>query len=297
MMGGLARAVQQLARSCLSVICRSGVPGRYTAVELVSAWLSPSDRVTARIGRTLQYRCDLRDQVQRQIYYGLYEEDETRFILTQLKAGNVFLDIGANVGYYTLLAAEIVGEGGRVHAFEPIPSNCATLREMVAENRLINVEINQVAVSDGCEETTTLYLREGADSSGLASIARSPTAKNLPISVSTTSLDNYVREKGVKHISLIKLDIEGAEPLAVRGGTALLASADAPDIVMEINPFLLARSGSSPSQLKGLLVAHGYTLYPINPHGLGAALAVEANEKHLINVFATKRVRAEAGVS
>jgi FkbM family methyltransferase len=280
--------VKLIGRELLRLLSRSGVPGRYVAVEKLSPLLRSSDRPMGRIGRALRVRCDLTDQLQRQIYFGLYEPDETPFFRGRLRPGDVFFDVGANVGYYSLMAAEMCGPTGQVHSFEPVAENAAVLAENAALNRLDNITLNRVAVTDGASDEITIFKRQSGSNSGWASIAPSPKRGNLAVTVPATSLDRYVAERGVGRVSLMKLDCEGAEHLVLRGARDLLSGPDAPDLMCEVNPFHLSLLGSSGAELKGLIADCGYRLYAIERGGL-EPVAAGADEKVQVNVFATKR--------
>jgi FkbM family methyltransferase len=277
-----------IGRELLRRLCSVGLPGRYVAVELLAPLLVGPDRPLGRTGRALRVRCDLSDQLQRQIYFGLYEPDETPFFRGLLRPGDVFLDVGANVGYYALMAAEICGRGGQVHAFEPIPANCAVLRQNAAINGLTNLTVNQVALTDGQAEQVTLYLRQSGSNSGWASIAPSPRRGNQPLVVPATSLDRYVAERGLGAVALVKLDCEGAESLVLRGARELLSRPDGPDLMCELSPFHLSLLGSSAAELKGLIAERGYALYAIERGGL-VPMDPAAEETRQRNVYATKR--------
>ena len=281
---------QRLLRSMLKEACRLPIPGRYVAVEAATPFLAPFEPVVGEVGAGLRMRCDLRDQVQRQIYYGLYESLETRLVKQRLRKGDTFLDIGANVGYYTLLAAEAVGPPGKVHAFEPVSDVCALLTQNVRANSLTNVTVNELAMS-GSRSDLELFVRPAAGSTGWASIVPSRKYENQTIQVAATTLDDYVAMHQLESIALIKLDIEGAEPQALEGGAKLLAGDDAPDLLCEINPLLLDRAGVSGRELKLLIGSFGYTLYEITAVG-PKPLRIDSDEHRLKNVLASKcRVR------
>ena len=197
--------------------------------------------------------CNLRDHVQRQIYFfGAYEPVHS-FLFTQLlKPGMVVIDAGANVGQCTLLSAASVGEFGSVHAFEPVPGTFALLRAHLESNGFLNVELNQAALWN--EETTiSLGLPDG-DFANLGSY--SIGAPEARVTALATSLDDYMERKGLERIDLIKMDIEGAEPYAILGAARGLEKFH-PIIMMEI-VVTLRRTGSSPSALWKQMRALGY---------------------------------------
>ena len=137
-----------------------------------------------------------------------------------LQPGDVFVDAGANVGVYTLLASRLVGPAGHVLAIEMMPDTAALLRRHIAENGCANVEIVEKALSGRAGETVTARVPRGRH--GQASVAN--TAKPLiaynEYPVRTTTLDDAAR--GLKRIKVLKLDVEGAELQALAGGQAML---------------------------------------------------------------------------
>jgi FkbM family methyltransferase len=173
-------------------------------------------------------------------------------------------DVGANIGQYTLLAARRVGPQGQVHAFEPTPHVIAQLRHNVALNQLGNVRINPVAVSDHSGKAT-LYYFEGTDAgeNTIMDAAGGTACGTVP----TVTLDDYVAERGLRRVDVIKMDIEGAELLALQGASDLLSGENAPLLLMEVHAKTLGFSGLNMEQLLGLLGKHGYSFYPLATYG------------------------------
>jgi FkbM family methyltransferase len=288
LLGGRQRA-RALGRILLRSVCRLPVRGRYLLEERLAGALMPDGLVPARVGPAARIRCDLRDEVQRLIYYGLYDPDESALLPSLLKDGDVFLDVGANVGYYTLLASQLVGAPGAVHAFEPVPGTFAVLARNVADARLANVHLNPKAVSDGTADRLVLYVPRADTSTGWASIQVTDPSAHETVSIEAISLDRYVERAGIGRVALVKMDIEGAEPQALRGGAALFASPDAPDLLAEVNPFVLRRVRSGEDELIGLLRGFGYELFEIGPKRLKPWTA--SVDDRVRNVLATKRGR------
>jgi len=91
---------------------------------------------------------DLSDHIQRNVYLGTYEPQDSRLVQRYLSPGNTFVDVGANFGYYSLMAASVVGNSGRVIGFEPNPELCDHLRGTIEKNKIVNVTVEQAGVSD-----------------------------------------------------------------------------------------------------------------------------------------------------
>lgn len=185
---------------------------------------------------------------------GIYEPSTTRLLKNELKPGMTFIDIGANVGLFTLLAARLVGPKGHVHAFEPAPENLRWLKENISLNPLKNVTPHSQAVSD-CSGIANLRLgRE----SGLHSLLRPKVLTGRSVDVPTIRLDDFLDTVGKRlkrHVrpDFIKMDIEGAEPLALRGMQNLLKSPGPLRMVLELNPWFVPPGSPELATIKRLL--------------------------------------------
>lgn len=140
-------------------------------------------------------------------WIGFYEHHKQRLISRELRPDSVFWDVGANVGFYSLLASKLVGSG-KVFAFEPVPRNLLYLRKHLALNRVTNVEVLPVAVSD--RNGTSSFEVEHTGFMGHLSEQGTAT-------VSTVTLDELMEQGKVLAPDFIKMDIEGAELMALRG--------------------------------------------------------------------------------
>lgn len=202
----------------------------------------------------LRLSLDLADWIQQHIYFlGSYEERGLRFLESYLRPGDVFLDVGANIGLYSLVAAQRVGPLGRVCAFEPVPATAARLRQQLALNDLANITVEELAVGNA-PGPVALYLPP-AGNSGMASLYAYTNELRPPISVAATTLDAYT--SGWPAVRLIKMDIEGAEWLALQGMTHLLAT-QRPALLLELEPTILAGTGQSAAAIGQWLATFGY---------------------------------------
>lgn len=262
------------------------LPGRYVLAEMVARLYTPKGGVLEGQVGTYRVLFDFRDLLQRQMYLGLYEQPETRLVQAVLGSGDVFLDVGANVGYYSLLAAQIVGAGGQVHAFEPMPQNGAALRHTVRENGITNIVVNQVAVGAGPGSLDLFVSDQQIGNSGWASVVPSGRRAKM-VTVERVAIDDYLTSRSIGRVNLVKLDIEGGELDAFRGMRSLLALPDAPDLLFEVNPDLLERLGSDSRDLTRTISEQGYALYRVELPGLKP---VEPDQKiaRLANLFCTK---------
>ena len=162
------------------------------------------------------------------LYCGLYDYHEMNFLLRYLRAEDSFLDIGANIGTYTLLAASKI-TFGTIYSFEVLPKNYARLEENLKINHLQQVKTYPLAVSN-FTGNTALNLAEG---DSMPFITAQPTDNTVV--VATDMIDNLLQHESLNNLTLAKIDIEGAELLALQGATSLLEKQLPQVWIMEIN--------------------------------------------------------------
>jgi FkbM family methyltransferase len=224
-------------------------------------WLpTPDGEATAALTGGRKLRCQLADRTQRTMYLGLFEPRETELVAELLGPGATFIDVGAHIGWFTTIAAARVGGAGDVVAFEPYPATAALLRENVARNQCRNVRVVQAAV--GSRPGTLTLGMSGSDSGSVTAL---DWAGNGRTEVPLTTLDEVTAGGG--QVALIKIDVEGWEAHVLRGGPGTLARTRY--VLTEINPPALARAGSSPDEVTGLLRAAGFIRFvPVVQRGL-----------------------------
>ncbi len=166
--------------------------------------------------------------------YGLYELDTARVIKRLLRPGDHFVDGGANIGYFTLRAAQLVGASGRVDAFEPQPDNRARLEENLRRNGFgSSVHVHAAALSDAAGTATIhRFAGDGANHGTASLFAREGAVATSAFSVPTVRLDETLAGA---FPALVKLDVEGAESLAISGMTGLLKAQRPPAVILEHN--------------------------------------------------------------
>lgn len=168
-----------------------------------------------------------------------YEAAVVDWMLRHLKEGDRVVDVGANHGYHTVIAAAIVGAHGRVYAFEPSPLTVEQLRQHVAVNGFEDrVEIVETALSDRTAEGVPLYLSTCADNSGLSSLQPEwqpgGNADHRRVAaVRTERFDDWRHQVAAERIALVKIDVEGAEDRVVAGMTETLARLPPDHIICE----------------------------------------------------------------
>lgn len=206
--------------------------------------------------------------------WGLYELDTARLIKRMLKPGDHFVDAGANIGYFTLLAAKAVKEHGRVDAFEPQPDNRERLMRHLRRNHLTDrVVVHPEALSD---QPGTVRIFRPADASrnhGQSSMFLPASVPSVAVDVPSVRMDQVLAGTRPK---LIKLDVEGAEPLVIEGMRRLIESS-APAIILEYNPPTSREAGFAPDEAINRLLQIrpdyqirriGLVLRPVSPREL-----------------------------
>lgn len=179
--------------------------------------------------------CDPRDLIQRMIlHFGVWEPDVSRAIELNLLPGDTFVDVGANVGYDTLLAARIVGTTGRVVAIEASPTTFALLTRNLALNDTANVRPVNAAVSD---RRGKLDLHEPYQGNIGAATTLASRGGRLVATVDALPLEEILTAQDIARIRLLKIDVEGAEPAILRGVLDRMSLYPATmDILVEASP-------------------------------------------------------------
>ncbi|MEU6441326.1 FkbM family methyltransferase [Streptomyces sp. NPDC047046] len=208
-----------------------------------------------------RFNVDTRDLIQRYIYmFGMWEPNLTKWLSSRLKPGDVFVDVGANIGYFSALGARLVGPRGSVIAVEASPAFAELLRANLRLNRADHVRVVQQAVSDR-EETLTLVLASSANM-GANSIVPYDGPTEARYEVPALPLSSLLTLDEVQRARVIKVDVEGAEGKAVRGLAPLLGKLrpDA-EVTVEVTPSRMSELGDSATELLGTMAAAGFHPY------------------------------------
>lgn len=202
-----------------------------------------------------------------------FEPAETAFVRRLLRPGDVVLDIGANIGYFTIVMAATVGPTGHVYAFEPMPRNIEFVRRSCQESGFLDrVTLLPSAVGREPGRLGLTFARQSLNSGGAYLVPKDTqaTATHEVLDVDVTTLDALDLRRPVR---FIKIDIEGAEPQALAGGARLLHE-DKPVILSELHPAQLLRvSGVSPAQFIHDVTQRGYTCRLLGPDGPSEPIA------------------------
>jgi FkbM family methyltransferase len=253
-----ARAVAALCeRSAFlaALLRRVRFPFRRRIVSEVRRVPGPRERIAVSHGA--RYRLDLEDQLQRDMYFGCYESAALRQVLGLVPSGGTCIDIGANVGFYTLPLALRVGSGGAVHAFEPDPRNAERLRGNIALSGLQDmVRVHEAAVTNRGGRVT-LY-RSDAAHSGWGSLTEFKDVAADRAEVDAVTLDSFLDREGLAHVDLLKVDVEAGELELLEGARKALGAGVFRHVFIEFNGLRLAERGRTIDEFLAPFAEHGY---------------------------------------
>ncbi len=187
------------------------------------------------------------------IMHGNFDPEETFVLEKFIKQGMTFVDVGANIGYFSLIAARLVGENGKVFAFEPDKDNFGLLERNIKENRYENITSVEKAVSDKVG-TAKFYL----DSDNLCAHSLNEKENSNFIEVETTKLSDFLKDSKV---DVIKIDVEGAEQSVFDGMKDIIAKNNKLAVITEFYPKAIKSFGDSPEKYLKTFFNSGFKLY------------------------------------
>jgi FkbM family methyltransferase len=205
---------------------------------------------------------DAKDIIQQYIYYfGVWEPHITSWISSCLRPGDGFVDVGANIGYYSLLASRLVGGRGNVVAIEASPRTFSDLQRNLTLNGITNVRAINSAAS---AHSGKLRIFRGHEfNTGMTTIFEQ-SGFELEGEVVAAPLSDLIKPNEFKTARIVKIDVEGAESLVVTGMQSMLsAGRDDLEYLIEINPAALAGHGTSPNRILKPFLDAGFYAYEI----------------------------------
>jgi FkbM family methyltransferase len=223
-------------------------------------WLLPGQGIRRTHVFGSRVELDLSDLMQRMVYLGTYEREQTAQVRRYLRPGMTVVDVGASFGYYTLLAAQRVGPSGRVFAFEPHAPALARLERAVHDNGLAQVRVCPYGL--GRDSGWGLLYAPGAgnDSPSMIGPASAPAAR-----IALSTLDEWMAEMQVEGIDLLKLDAVGYEPEVLAGAARALAERRIAAILCELNDPWLRQAGTDSQTLYDTLLQAGFVDFCAEP--------------------------------
>lgn len=198
---------------------------------------------------------DTADFIQRTVFLtGDWDDAVGAALRKHLKSGMTFVDAGANIGFFSLLAAKLVGPQGKVISFEPNPSVFDALLANVSLNGFTWIAPHRKGLFDQVG-TGEIFIPD-ANCGGATMRPGGQGGVTIPL----VRMDDVVNER----VDLLKIDIEGAEVAALRGAGDLLSRPDAPTVICEVSEYSLRAMGSSKDELFDIMVGHGYSAHIIS---------------------------------
>lgn len=200
-----------------------------------------------------------------------YEPEASYFILNVLEKGDCFIDIGAHIGYFSLLAASLVGPEGKVLSFEPEHSNYNHLKENIGLNGFNNIQIFKLALGSEDEEKQFFINLDNDGGHALWNVGTHPfntkSRDNLVTrNIRVATLDHLLENEQLTILKFIKIDTEGAEHDILRGGINTIIKHRVPYILCEINRFGLNKMGTNENNLRFFLENIGYETHILIHH-------------------------------
>jgi FkbM family methyltransferase len=255
----------------------TGLPRIAELIRRVSAKRHPSTCVVINDFFGLKFACHLGEHMGSHIYWrGAYSGAQLKVLANILRPGGVFLDLGANHGEFSVVASRLVGMHGHVFSFEPSPIMRRRLEQNIDLNGLTNINVEPVALANQPGRfdlfAPTNAFRDGTRHDGLPSLYLKKCANRKDIEAMTsvqvdvTTLDEWANTRQRLHVDVIKLDIEGAELPALKGGVSLIKRCR-PALIIELNAVTSAAAGYRTEDLVNWLQLHSYELRRIESNG------------------------------
>ncbi|MFQ5962993.1 MAG: FkbM family methyltransferase [Candidatus Scalinduaceae bacterium] len=220
----------------------------------------------------------------------LYEEETSCFIATIVKMGDVVIDIGGHIGYFSLLASELVGKEGNVFTFEPSISNYNHIKRHITINKKTNIHAFNLALGVKNRETD-FFLNLDNDGGhalwdvGTHSFNKISRVNQLVKKIKLETLNNFFRDKNLVTCKLIKIDAEGAEFDILRGGETIILKNNIPYIICEVNRSALRQMGTSEGELRKFMSELGYNTYCFSGEGLNLKVVKLMPDQYLQSKF------------
>ncbi len=212
------------------------------------------------VGYTFDYTLD---SELRKMYWGAYEVETVWAMEQFLKPGDIFMDVGANIGFISAVGAGLVGKTGEVHSFEPVPTYFQRLTDFSTANPDYTIRTHPFALGEKPGQATIqINQNNNIGWNTMVPGFMPPEDRKESISVPVRRLDDFIQEELIGHIALIKIDTEGFE-LPVLKGLSHYLTHQRPPIICEIAPRAYPLQGHSLGELKAYMSEFSYRAYSI----------------------------------
>jgi FkbM family methyltransferase len=241
-------------------------PGTLGKAALAGRWLNPHlrDEPRSRVTETTfgaRFAVDTQDLIQRYMYlFGVWEPRMTQWLQRRLRPGDTFVDVGANIGYFSVLAAQLVGPTGRVVAVEASRPFMDRVELNARLNGITNIRPAHVAVSD--KQQTLTFILASSHNMGANSIVPWDGPTESVFDIEAYPLPEVLESDEIAKARVIKIDVEGAEGSVVRGMAPMLNKLrpDA-EVTVEVTPERMAQLGDSVEELLETMTSRGFHVY------------------------------------
>lgn len=229
--------------------------------------------------------------IAKDIYCHDHEVDERAFVRLFLRPGEVYADIGANLGLYSVIASQTVGANGAVFSFEPDPKTHERLLFNLKANDCKNVQPFQLALSNVDESRVMQISTAGFDAYNSFGTPVRGESTFKPVDVACVSFDSFAEQNPLlRNVAMMKVDVEGWESMVLRGAEKQLSGASAPVLQIEFNDQAAKALGQPCSELYRWLQKLGYSIHTFDAKN--RCLVPHPYAEHYVydNVFAVKNI-------
>lgn len=216
--------------------------------------ICPRDREIIIDVAGYRFRCNLAEHIQRTIFLWGHDQDAFALIRSRVQPGDTFVDVGANVGIFSLTASQVVGPTGRVISVEPNPSTFGRLSRTVKENSISQITLCNV----GLAETSAKVELFTGTSEGNDTASMLPGVSTKSVTVDVLPLDLLAEQLGVERIAYMKVDVDGYEHNVFAGAKKLMASGKIRLLQCEFSDLHLRLVGSTPQGLHDVITGYGF---------------------------------------
>jgi len=251
----MKKIIQIIYKNIAKLFFGTGI-GKIKIISKVNKYFTSKLKPDFIIINNIKYFLDKHDSLGLSIT-NIHEKTETELVKQEIQEGDYVVDVGAHIGYFSLIFSKIVGKQGKVFSFEAEPSNFEILKKNLKENNIQNVICENIAISDKIGKIK-LFTSESSTGNRLFS----SKGGNF-IEVESNTLDNYFGTK-IKNIKFIKLDIQGGEPLAIKGMKKIIEENNSLKIMLEWWPNGIKKLGENPESHLELLEGVGYQILEID---------------------------------
>jgi FkbM family methyltransferase len=239
--------------------------------------------IKAKYDRRYHLSLDVEEWIQQHVFFfGMYDQPGIDFIKKSLNPEDIFFDIGANIGLFSISASGIIDheKGGQIHAFEPIPQIFEKLTENIARNAINHIKAHPVAIYERSQTLELFIARK--QNLGASSIYHSKDLHGEPMKVDAISIDDFMTDHQIPGVDFIKMDIEGAEIFALKGMIQTLKRFK-PLLMVEISENVLKGRDIKGNQVFDFLKEQGYVPHALDEEGNISSIPVKSSLQGVTN--------------